>query len=192
MKKITCLSIILLSLILCSPVNAQKLKSFATKGVWELGGTIFYSSSTPVQNGTTGTATTTFQFQPVAGYFVANSIEIGLQPSFTSQSSAGFTVTNTGIYLAPAYNFILNNKIYPAVVALVGFTSTSFSSTGFPSYSASGFSWGGEAGVKMNLLGNSLLFVGLQYLQVTNNPSGSLNRSGQNVVTFGAGWNVFF
>src|SRR5262249_11888860 len=98
MKKLTCLLIILLSMVICSSADAQKLKTFGSKGVWELGGSIFYSSITPVTNGVTGDATNIFQFQPVAGYFIYKGIEIGLQPTFTSQSSGGSSYTSTAIY----------------------------------------------------------------------------------------------
>ncbi len=192
MKKISALLVLFLIVSVCSSTQAQKLKSFGLKGVWELGGSIFYTNSTPVSDGVTGNSISTFQIQPVAGYFIHKSIEIGIQPNITTSSSNGSSFTTMGLYLAPAYNFILKGKVYPAIVALVGYTSTSFSSSGGTSTSASGFSWGGEAGVKINLLGNSLLFVGLQYLQVTNNPSGAASRNGQNVFTLGAGWNVFF
>ncbi len=192
MKKLTFLFVIFMCLC-CTSANAQKRKhQFGLKGEWELGGTIFYSSTTPVVNDSTGNATNVFQIQPVIGYFVTKGVEIGIQPTLTFVSSNGYSYNTMALYFAPAYNFIMKGKIYPAIVALIGYTSTSTTPTTGPSYSASGFSWGGEAGVKMNLAGNSLLFAGLQYLRVTNNPSGSTSRNGQNVLSFGVGWNVFF
>ncbi len=190
MKKFTVLFLVLMTLVLCNSVHAQKIKMFGSKGVWELGGTIFYSNTTPIDNGFASGAYGLLQFQPVAGYFIHKGVEIGIQPSINILYQSGYSYSNMGLYLAPAYNFILKGKIYPAIVALIGYTSNSSSAPN--TVSRGGFSWGFQGGVKINLLGNSLLFVGLQYVQTTLNVSGATNRSGNNTMTLGAGWNVFF
>src|SRR5205085_3829670 len=130
MKKTPIFICFILICTFCSSVNAQKLKSFGSKGVWELGGTIFYTSVTPVTNDSSGTAVNVFNIQPVAGYFIAKSIEIGIQPTITITSSNGSSYTTMGLYFAPAYNFIMKSKIYPAIIALLGYTSTSYSPSG--------------------------------------------------------------
>ena len=189
MKKFTILFALLFSLSVCSSLHAQHLKQFGNKGVWELGGVIGWSNITPVINGGTETATGIFQLQPIAGYFVAKSIEIAIEPSITLTSYNGNSTTNMTLYFAPGYNFIFKgSKVYPAIHALIGYSS--FSGTGLTS--RSGLSLGLAAGVKINLLGNSLLDMGLQFQSVTLNPSGASSRNGQNIITIGAGWSVFF
>jgi len=196
MKKFAFILTVLMSCIICAQsfsqssgsTDAAKLKLFGYKGIWELGGTIFYASTTPVVNGTTGSSYNIFQLQPFAGYFIAKGIELAIQPNYTTTSASGSSYTTMGLYFAPAYNFILKGNVYPAISVLLGYTSTS----GTGATSTSGFSWGGEGGVKINFLGNSLLFIGIQYKQETYNPSGATSRNGQNILTFGAGWNVFF
>ena len=190
MKIFTILSIIFISILFCNPASAQKIKMFGSKGVWEFGGTIFYSNTTPVADGSVSGAYGVLQFQPVAGYFIHKGIEIGVQPSINMLFQSGYSYTNMALYLAPSYNFIIKGKVYPAIVGLIGYTS--YSSSAPEQTSRGGFAWGFQGGVKINLLGNSLLFVGLQYVQTTLNASGASNRSGNNTITLGAGWNVFF
>jgi hypothetical protein len=190
MKKFTILSIFIISILSCSFVNAQKVKMFGSKGVWELGGTIYYSNTTTISDGNNGGHYNIFQFQPTAGYFIHKGIELGVQPAINISNQSSNTITTMGLYFAPAYNFILKGKVYPAIVALVGYTSQTSSAAN--SVSLGGFSWGLQGLVKINLLGNSLLLAGFQYVQTTFNPSGAANRSGENILTLGAGWNVFF
>ena len=191
MKNYTILSVLVISFLFCNSINAQQIKMFGSKGVWELGGTIFYSNTTPVSNGYVGGSYGMLQFQPTAGYFIRKGLEIGVQPSISALYSSGYSTTSMSLYFAPAYNFIIKGKVYPAIVGLIGYTS--YSNTNPDNkQSLGGFAWGFQGGVKINILGNSLLFVGLQYVQTTLNASGSSNRSGNNTLTFGAGWNVFF
>lgn len=181
--------LISLTILSYSPESyGQSKLSFASKGVWELGGSIFYSWSSPVNNRVVSDAVGLFQMQPTAGYFVYKGIEIGVQPTITITSASGSSFTQMGLYLAPSYNFAIKGILYPNVKVLIGYTSQS----GTDVVSSSGFSWGVEGGVKMNLLGNSLLLVSIQYRQDTYNSAGATSRSGFNVLTFGAGWNVFF
>lgn len=189
MKKFTILFALLFSLSVCSSLHAQKLKQFGNKGVWELGGIIGWSSITPVTNGGTSPATGIFQIQPLAGYFIAKSIELAIEPSIIVTSYNGSSSTSMTLYFAPGYNFIFRkSKVYPAIHALIGYSSL----TGTGLTSRSGLSIGLAAGVKVNLLGNSLLDMGLQFQSVTLNPSGAPARNGQNIFTIGAGWSVFF
>jgi hypothetical protein len=188
MMKIPLILIILIIFIINTKFEAQNIIQFGNRGTFEVGGSLYYSNITPINNGTKGAVSNLFQLQPIGGYFISKGIEIGIQPSISITNSSGSSFTQTGIYLTPAYNFILKSKIYPVIEALIGYSTQSGSDVS----SASGFSWGIEGGVKFNLMGNSLLFVGLQYRQDTYNASGATSRSGLNIFTFGAGWNVFF
>lgn len=190
MKNFTILFIFIVSILFSNSIYSQNIKMFGSKGVWELGGTVFYSNTTTISNGNNGGHFGVFQFQPSAGYFIHKGIEIGLQPSISNSNQSGYSITNMSLYFAPAYNFILKSKVYPAFVALIGYTSQTSSAPN--STSLGGFSWGFQTGVKINLLGNSLLLVGVQYVQTTLNASGAANRTGNNTLTLGAGWNVFF
>ena len=194
MKKHSIILIILLISIFSISTNSQKLKTFGTKGVWELGGSVYYTNTSYILNGESkGDSYGQLQFQPYAGYFVTNNFELGIQPNLNILFMSGETYTTTGIYFAPSYNFTIKKSIvYPEIKALIGYTSGSGSDPVSSSETRSGFSWGAEGGVKINILGNSLLFFGLQYRQETYNSSSDPARDGYNIITFGAGWKVFF
>jgi len=166
---------------------AQEGKKFATKGSTELGGSISFQSLTTVSNGNTGDATTIFAIAPYIGYFVTDGFEIGLNPlGFTSMSYSGSSVKEIMIFVAPSYNFKTEGIVYPFVEALLGYTSVSNGS------SESGFSWGGRGGVKIAVTDKCLLNFGIQYVQITLNPSGTTNRYGTNQLTISAGFTVWF
>lgn len=193
MKKFTILSVFITLIFLCNSINAQKIKMYTSKGIWEFGGSIYYSNTTPISNGYAGGAFGELQFQPVIGYFIHKGLEIGIEPSISAAFMSGYSYTNMALYFAPEYNFYTKTKIYPVIVGLVGYTSSSSSDPNAPAHSTlGGFSWGFRGGIKVNLLGNSLLLIQLQYIQTTLNKSGATARTGNNTMTFGAGWNVFF
>lgn len=190
MKKFTILSEFIFLILFCNSIHSQDIKNFGTKGVWELGGTVYYSNTTTISNDLIGGKYGIFQIQPVAGYFVRKGLELGIQPSITISNQYGHSNTDMSLYFAPAYNMISSGKIFPALVALIGYTSHK---SDYPeNTSLGGFSWGFQLDAKINLLGNSLLVVSLQYVQTTLNAPGATSRSGGNTLTFGAGWNVFF
>jgi hypothetical protein len=180
-----------LAIILCivSVTFAQEGEKFATKGSTELGGSISFQSLTPVSNGNTGSAFTIFSVAPFIGYFVTDGFEIGLNPlGFTSMSGGGGTTSQLMIFAAPSYNFKTKGNGYPFIEALLGYTSQSLSG----SSSLSGFSWGGRGGVKLAVTTKGLLVLGVQYVQITMNPSGATNRYGENLLTISAGFTVWF
>jgi hypothetical protein len=170
------------------PVSvAQDGKKFASKGSTELGGSISFQSVTSVYNGKTGDATTVFSLAPFVGFFVADGFEIGVNPlGITSISYSGHSATQIMIFAAPSYNFDTDGIVYPFIEALIGYTSQSSSS------SRSGFSWGGRGGIKLAVTGKGLLNLGLQYLQITLNPSGATDRNGSNQLSVSAGFTVWF
>ncbi|MEK6571002.1 MAG: hypothetical protein AABZ61_06500 [Bacteroidota bacterium] len=166
---------------------AQDSKNFATKGTTEVGGNISFQSLTPVFNGNTGDAVTLFTMAPFIGYFVSDGFEIGVNPLGVSVFSiSGSSSTSFRIFVAPSYNFKTEGIVYPFIEALLGYTTESNGA------SRSGFSWGGRAGVKLAVMGNGLLNLGVQYLQITLNPSGTSNRYGSNELNVSAGFTVWF
>lgn len=170
-----------------SSTFAQVHPLFASKGVTEVGGSISFVSTTPVSNGSTGDALTTFSLQPFIGYFVADGFELGLNPlGITTTSFHGSSSTRITIFAAPSYNFRTAGVTFPFIEALLGYTSQSDGST------LSGFSWGGRAGVKLAVGGNALVNIGMQYLQITMNPNGATNRFGTNQLSITAGFTVWF
>ncbi|HEX2869070.1 MAG TPA: hypothetical protein VHO03_18660 [Ignavibacteriales bacterium] len=156
---------------------------FASPGVVELGGGLTFQSTTNVTNGNTGGTTTVFSLQPYVGYFFTDGFELGFNP-FGIQTVEG--TTNLLFLLAPSYNFHTGSIAYPFIEALLGIASHSDGDT------RSGFSWGLRGGVKLNIVGNSNLNLGLEYLQITENPSGATSRYGYNQVAFNVGFTVWF
>lgn len=170
---------------------AQDVKTFATKGAVELGGNIAFESETFVSPGFTDNSVTAISLAPFVGYFVDDGFEIGVNPLGISYSSySGSSTTQVMIFVAPSYNFKTSSIAYPFIEALLGYTAQSESG----SYSATskGFSWGGRGGVKLAVAGNCLLNLGLQYLQITENPSGATSRTGYDRFSISAGFTVWF
>jgi len=91
----------LLVLILVVGSVSLSAQSFAKKGVWEFGGGIGFSSVTYVYDGESADdAATSFMFDPYVGYFVINSLELGLIPSFETFSLGDYSSNSFGIYFA--------------------------------------------------------------------------------------------
>jgi hypothetical protein len=166
---------------------AQDGKNFAKKGVVEVGGSISFSSITPVSGGETGSAITLFTFAPFVGYFITDGFELGVNPfSITSIGYSGSSATEIRIFLAPSYNFESQGIAYPFVEGLLGYTSSSNGET------RSGFSYGARGGVKLAVTGKGLLNLGLQYVMITRNRSGETERNGSNDLSISAGFTIWF
>ncbi len=165
-------------------------RQFASKGVVELGGSVAFQSITSVSDGqTSGTTFTTFALEPSIGYFVTDGLEIGLDPvSLTINSSTGATSSTTQLHLlgALAYNFRTEGASYPFIEGMGGFSSVSSGSV-----SNSGFTWGARGGVKIAIASHVLVLGGVQYMQVTENPSGATARYGYNTLLVGVGFSVW-
>lgn len=191
MKKLIVLSLLVLLVLTVSDVTSQTKQNYAKKETWEVGGSFGYSSVTSVNNGKTDdNAITTVKFAPYGGYFVIDGFEIGLIPSVEYLSYGDDNMTIFAIYAAPAYNFYTGSIAYPYLQGAIGYNSIS-GSGGIST--RSGLAWGIEGGIKLNITGNSLLKIGLDYNQKTLNTSSSTgNRSGTNAFSFVAGFNVFF
>jgi len=171
-------------------------QNFATKGTIEAGGSIGFSSTTTVSNGeSSDNSTSTFRVEPYVGYFVINSLELGIVPSFTTSSFGDNSSTSFGAYFAPAWNFNLKSNLFPFLEGRIGYNTSSYddgdSDTEDLSYS--GIAWGVKGGVKVKL-GNSGLFnVAVSYDQITMNPEDwDGDRNGENILAVNAGFTVFF
>jgi hypothetical protein len=183
-------AIFTLTIIVCiaSVTYAQESIKFATKGTSELGGSISFQSITPVSNGKTGDATSIFTIAPYFGSFLTDGLEMGLTLGITSIREGGSTLSNIMIFVAPSYNFKTGGIAYPFIEALGGYTGQSLSGS---SEGASGFSWGGRAGVKLAVTAKGLFVLGVQYLQITENPSRATERYGANQLSISAGFTVW-
>lgn len=169
------------------PCRSQETKEFAEKGTVELGGSVSFQSVTPVFNGASGDATTIFTLAPFFGYFVSDGFELGVNPFDITVNSLPNSNSSTriSILFAPSYNFKTNSIAYPFVEGLLGYTSLSDGGT------ESGFSWGARGGVKLAVTDKGLLNLGVQYLQITMNPSGATSRFGSNNFSLSAGFTVW-
>lgn len=188
MKK---LSIILLILAFISTVSFAQ--DFAKKGVIELGGSILFSSTTEVYDGETADdSQTDFSFMPLVGYFIIDGFEVGVMPVFSSTSFGDNSTSTIGIYLTPQYHFDMKSNIYPYIGAMVGYNSLNIDN-GTNDESFSGLSFGGLAGLKVQLGKSALANLGINYFMYTFNPEDwDKDRVGANQLAISAGVSIFF
>jgi outer membrane protein W len=158
---------------LAVPVFSQG-KDYATKGIWEIGGSVSYNSNTITYKGTNGfpdTDTTykTLTFAPEVSYFVIDNFSLGLMLEYVNNKSEEENYNDitdeietytdkshsTTLFLTPTYVF-KQDKIYPYIGALLGTYSTS--------WDESATKYGLRGGVKIKIGENGLLNLGLQYL----------------------------
>jgi len=191
MKKFTS---ILLAFMLISSISVFG-QNFAKKGVWELGGGIGFSSITGVYDGeSSDDALTSFTFEPYVGYFVINSLELGLIPSFESNSLGDQSTSSFGIYFAPAWNFDLQSNVYPFIEGRIGYNTVSYddgdSETDDPT--SGGLAYGARGGVKLQLGNSALVNASLGYTMTTLEPEDwDGDRIGANTFDVMVGFTVF-
>jgi hypothetical protein len=163
-------------------------QDFANKGTWELGGSVGFTGTTPVFAGkvSTSNAISVFTFSPEASYFITDNFEVGLKPLSLMFINSNDQTTEFSFLIAPAYNFELKRHIYPYIQALIGY---GIASSG--AYSASGFDFGIQGGVKIVVAKSSVLNFGLSYLMTNRTPSGTTDRYGYNIIQLVAGFSVF-
>jgi len=187
-------ALVLMSALSASGIFAQSpqpRKRFASPGVVELGGSMTFAASQPVSGGNTGAWVYDFTMLPYAGYFVIDGLELGLNPGGVNVQSAGDTTTvQLRILFAPAYNFHTPTMVTPFVEGLAGITSSSLIRTG-STKSASGFTFGGRAGIKAAVTERGMLTIGIQFLRITLDQPGAGSRSGSNELSASAGWTVW-
>jgi hypothetical protein len=186
MKKV--LLMVFAALVLITSTSFSQNNKFAKKDQWEIGGTISFTSITPVNDGETGKATSIFRLAPYVGYFVIEGYEMGLLLDFTTIGYGGSSSTDYSVYFVPSYNFKTNSIAYPYIQGQIGYTGFS---SGSGSSDASGLAWGIEGGVKLNFVGSGLMKLGINYNQRTLNASSSTSRNGFNTVSVVLGLGIF-
>ncbi|MCC7436859.1 MAG: outer membrane beta-barrel protein [Armatimonadetes bacterium] len=169
--------------------------AFAKKGSVELGGSVGYSSSSQVENGSTDDAISTFLIAPHVGYFISDGVEIGLNPlSISVISTESVSLTTVHSLMSFSYNGTTANGVHPFIEGLFGFAiqQASYQSSfgGSSSDSRNGLSFGGRGGVKYEIASGALLNASLQYLQVTLNGDNDRERNGYNTLAFELGFSV--
>lgn len=188
MKKVFAILAIIFLIVFISAcsVHAQ----FATKNIVELGGSVSYSSTTQVVNGTSASQSTSiFQFLPYASYYFYDNISLALSPGITIVSPAGSTESTKGyaLFLVPGYTFNMKTNMFPYVEAMIGYTALKSGATDL-----SGISFGAKGGVKL-IVGNSgAVSFGVSYMIINLSPSGASSRYGYNNFAFSMGYSIFF
>jgi hypothetical protein len=167
----------------------EKLKTFATRGVVELGGALSYSATWGINNGARGNDPLHMvSATPYVGFFVIDGLEVGANPlGFTYIKEGSSHVTQLKMLASVAYNFKTPTRIYPFLEGLAGYAWSSSSS----GTDRGGFSWGGRGGIKVPVATGALVDVGVQYLLVTLKQSGATTRSGYDELGVVVGFSVW-
>jgi hypothetical protein len=179
-----------------APVHSQERlqplkKQSTSRGTWEFGGTLGFSSTQPVTNGTTGESVSVLTVEPLVGYFIFDGWEIGAHPAgLVYRSAGGQTSTEIRTLASVSYNLKTATIVTPYVSGLGGFTAEIVSTSGART-TRQGFSWGGQAGIKVGLVEHGTLVIAAQYLQISLSPAGATTRSGINEFSIQAGWTVW-
>lgn len=187
MKKVIFLSL-MFALIISLNANAQLIDKFAQKKQVEIAGSFGFASYTPVVNGETGDATTQIMFEPSVGYFITKGFEVkaGIGINYI-KPSGGDGTTTYAFLVGPEYNFHTKSQFYPYLGGQIGYNGISNTGDGLK-----GIIWNVGGGVKANLLGNSLLKLGILYTQQTLNPKTFDKRNGMNSISATIGIGMFF
>ena len=187
--------IMLFSAVACN-VHAQ----FARQGVVEFGGSIAWSSSTMVADGTTAdNSTSLLNFMPYVNYFITNGFSVALSPGINMVKLAGASnsITNLDLFVVPGYTFAASNGVYPYVEVMLGYTAITSDGVSSASLGSSGnvndngFSYGGKAGVKFLVGRSGLLSLGVAYTALNFTPKGEKDRTGVNNIAVDLGFSVF-
>jgi opacity protein-like surface antigen len=122
---------------------------------------------------------------------VADGVEIVGNPLGFSYWKSGLTsVIDLRVLGGVAYTLKAQPGIYPFLEGLAGVTLRTVDAGGTRT-TVSGFSWGGRGGVKFAATSHGMVNVGVQYLQITLNPSGADKRYGSNELSVGVGFTVW-
>jgi hypothetical protein len=180
--------ILMLFTVFTSTSNGQESKNFTLKGTKEFGGSISYQRITPVVAGSSAGSNSIFSFTPFIGYFLDSGFELGINPvEIITIKQLGYTTTQVLAFLAPSYNFIFSDKIFPFIEAQIGFAYKAYNE-----YTEKGISYGGRTGIKIGLAKRGLLNLSLQYIRITLNPKDATGRYGFNQFLMSAGWTVWY
>ena len=181
---------IFISFLTVIAVSNPKLyaQDYAKQGTWEVGGNVFYTSTTSVNNGeTSDNSLGIFSLDVPFYYFVIDGLELGIIPSYQNLSSGGSSASIFNILFGTAYNIETSSSAYPFFEGRVGYNTTSNGDT------RSGIVWALIGGVKVQVGGNALISIGINYTQSTlNKENQDEGRDGTNVIGGQAGFTVFF
>lgn len=181
--------VLLVTITLVTDAPAQEArKTFASQGVWEVGGTMSFSTTWNVNGGAASTTPLySLDLNPAFGYFVIDGLEIGANPlgvSYVSQGSSNYTLLK--LLGSVAYNFKTPARVYPYVEGLAGYSLLLVDGD-----DPGGFTWAGRAGIKVAIGSSALLNVGAEYLQATLNLPGQSSRNGYNRLAVTAGFAIW-
>jgi len=162
-------------------------QDFAKKGIWEFGGNISYTSLTSVSNGeSSDNSLSTFSLDVPVYYFVIDGLGLGLIPRYTNLSFGESSASAFDILFGLAYNIATNSQAYPYGEGRIGYNTTSNGD------SRSGMVWAFIGGVKVQVGGNALINIGIEYSQSTLERSGNEGgRDGTNLFAIRAGLVIF-
>jgi len=181
-KTNTCIVWLLLLIMFFGTGRAQEAKRFGQKGVTEAGGSFAFTSTVPVENGQTRNGYSVYEGSVYIGYFVADGIELGVNPLGVQGSSYGGSgSTQLTINAAAAYNFRVEGKNIPFVEGIAGVLLAL----------TSGYDYGLRAGVKNAVAERVLVTLGVQYLLISYSNERSSGRYGSNQFMFSVGVTVW-
>lgn len=170
---------------------------FGQRGQVEIGGAISYSSVTSVSNGEKDkNSSSLLEFMPYISYFITNGFSLGIAPGVNMMKPAGSddSITNLMLFAVPGFTFQTRGTVFPFIQALVGYTSITSDSDptgGSGKLENSGISYGGRAGVKIQVGKNGLGTLGVSYMMYTFNPKGADKRYGMDHLAITLGFSVF-
>jgi hypothetical protein len=162
-------------------------RTFAMAGTFELGGAASFASYTMVSPGVTSDATYSIGLSPTVGYFVADELELVLDPLTLVYAWSGDISTLSLMPMAGvAYNFRAAPRAFPYLEGVAGYAYER-STGGGTTLTRNGLAWAARGGVKFLVTGTAIVNMGLQYEQVTLNRSGDSERNGYNTIALTAG-----
>jgi len=184
--------LVLLIVSACS-IQAQQ---YATKNCTEIGGSISYSSTTVVTDGTADSKSTSFlQFMPVVNYYVTNNLFLGISPGINIFKPAGAdnSLKNYSLFLVPGYTFSSRGTVFPFIEGMIGYTALSQDAEDEEDkIDLSGLSLGAKGGIKVSVGSGGLASIGASYIAFNLSPKGASKRSGYNNLALTLGFSVFF
>jgi|JI8StandDraft_1071087.scaffolds.fasta_scaffold51783_2 hypothetical protein len=174
------------SLIDAQATTSIDKKAYATKGVIELGGRADFSYSSEDRGGNLGRQSQgSLYLAPQLGYFFIPNFEVAVYPTVASVfSTTRSAETAYGALLAPAYILPFWRPFFPYAEALGG---------SLVSKESISLTWGAGLGLKILILDNALIKIGITYLR-----NDKRSRIDNNVfqiedsLTLSTGFGIFF
>lgn len=172
--------------------QAEPRRTFATAGVFEVGGSASISSYVPVVNGKTGGAMYSVGLSASTGYFVVDGLEVLVDPLVVTYAWSGDLKALEMMPVAGlAYNFRANPRVFPYLEGLAGLAYSWSDNSVTAAVKRSGLVWSARAGLKTLLTATTIVNIGVQYQQVTLNGSSQTERNGYNQLALTAGLSVW-